>query len=78
MNSLKVSALAVEAISIIRKLESVKPLYSRLEEITEALSNAKSKDLEKCGLELVDNFATKNVVWKSSAVRRFELKKVEE
>lgn len=78
MNKRKVESLAAQAWKILDELERVKPMYARLEELTEALTNAKKADLKEHGLQIVDNFETKNVVWKSSAVRRFELKKVED
>lgn len=76
MTQKQVSQLAAEAAEVITKLEEAKALYSRLDALTDQLNGACPKLLAKHGVQVVDNFASKNTVWKSSAVRRFELKKV--
>lgn len=72
-NSKEMTRLAEEAMDIMRKLEDVKVLYGRLDEITMAL---KGQDLSRFGLAVIDNFAEKNVVFRPSGVRRFELKRI--
>ena len=64
--------LAVEAQNIMAALADYKKLYGRLDEITQIL---KDENLDGSGVIIVDNFAEKNVVWKASGIRRFELKK---
>ena len=76
MSKPSLKALVTEAESILSQLEAVKALYNRLDELTVELMD---KDLSKSRLELVDNFLDKegkpkNVAWKASGIRRFELK----
>lgn len=78
MKSIKLSKkqvveLSVEAEMIISSLEDQKKLYQRLDEITLLL---KDQDLKGMGIECVDNFASKQTVWRACGVRRFELKRV--
>jgi hypothetical protein len=74
--SKKIEKLAKEAIEVMAQLEAAKPLYQRLDELTLALVEAKSKELRAYGLVVVDNFAEKNAVFRPACVRRFEVKKV--
>lgn len=74
MNKKKIERLASEALEVLAKLEAVKPLYARLDELTVALSEAKG--LELYGVQIVDNFREKNAVFRPACVRRFELKRV--
>lgn len=76
MTQKQVSQLASEAAKVIAELESAKALYQKLDSLTDQLNGACPKLLAKHGIQVVDNFASKNSVWKSSCVRRFELKKV--
>lgn len=69
----EITKLAVEAQNLMSTLEGYKKLYQRIDEITLAL---KDQDMEGTGLEVVDNFEQKNVVFRPAGVRRFELKKV--
>jgi hypothetical protein len=64
--------LILKARKLLKQLEAVKPLYKELDAITEVLQSLGFSDAH--GIAMVDNFAAKNVVWKSSAMRRFELK----
>jgi len=73
MSKSDVKKLAEEAKKIITKLEAVKPLYSKLDELTLAL---KKEDLSEFKLQVVDNFAEKNVVFRPVGVKRFEIKRV--
>jgi predicted S18 family serine protease len=71
-----VMKLVSEAQEIMERLEAVKTLYGRLDELTLELMSA---DLSATPLEVVDNFVDKegkpkNVAWKASGIRRFELK----
>lgn len=69
----EVTELVVEAQNIIASLETVKPLYSRLDAITLILKN---HDLRRHGLAVVDNFAEKNSAFKTVGIRRYELKRI--
>jgi len=70
----EVTELVNQARILINRIEHLKGCYSRLDEVTLALMG---EDLTGTGLELVDNFAQKNVAWKAAGIRRFELKLVE-
>lgn len=65
------NAAAEEAREILGRLAEVKPLYKRLEELTDALAG---HDLTEYGMAMVDNYAEKSTAWKSVSFRRFELK----
>lgn len=62
-----------EALTIMQALENVKPLYGRLDELTLALRNVR---LDNYGLAIVDNYAEKNTVFRTTSVKRFELKRI--
>lgn len=66
--------LAEEAISIMRRLNEVKPLYERLDKITMALTRA--NNLQAYGLAIIDNFKDKNTAFRAHGIRRFELKRI--
>ena len=76
-NTKTAASLAREAIKIIETLNSVKPLYKQLDELTMQLCQAKEEDLQEYGLVLQDNFKEKNTVFRPTGVKRFELKLVE-
>ena len=63
-----------------QKLESVKPLYEEIDRLTMELVSAKKlpKALvlgkDYVAVELVDNFAEKNTVFRPAGVKRFEIK----
>lgn len=76
MNTKKTKRLIQEALEVMSQLEANKALYTRLDELTAALKEAKAKELKEAGLVMVDNFAEKNAVFRPACVRRFELKKV--
>lgn len=63
--------LVERAKEIQAELDRVKPLYSELDEITLALVEV--PDLSSLGVSLKDNFETKNISWKATGIRRFEL-----
>lgn len=67
-----VTRLAVEAQNILSALEDQKKLYERLDQITVLL---KDQDLARHGIQIVDNFATKNTAFKVAFMRRFDLKR---
>lgn len=73
MNKSKIKKLAERAKQILDELEEVKELYAELDAITMELKNSNTS---KHGIEVVDNFANKNTVFRPAAVKRFELKKV--
>jgi hypothetical protein len=68
-----------ELISLKLKLEEMKPLYSRYDELLQmALNHDKVPPVtdyegRKWSIKLVDNFDLKNTSWKSVAIRRFDL-----
>ena len=78
MKKSELNKLAKEAAFLLAQLEAVKPLYAQLDAITLKLieSEITHNALAIHGVALVDNFKDKNTVWKPSAVKRFELKKV--
>ena len=64
---------------LMKRLEQVKPLYGKLDDLTLSLLNKKIPetirfDGEVVELKLVDNFAEKNTAYKTTGVKRFELK----
>lgn len=63
-------ALVNEALEIQARIENMKPLYGRLDELTSVLANA---DLTGTGVVVVDLFAKKSSNWKSVCFRRYEL-----
>ena len=73
MTKKEITKLAVEAQNILAALEDYKKLYARLDEITLLLKDQK---VDGSGIAIVDNFSNKNVVFKASGIRRFEIKKV--
>ena len=68
-----IGPLVKEALQVLEALDGAKELYKRMDEITLLL---KGKNLAGTGLEMVDNFSEKNVVFRPAGVRRFELKRV--
>lgn len=62
--------LVREAITLAAKLEAVKPMYSRMDELLAVLSPS---DFNGSGYALADKFGDKNSAWKSVCFRRFEL-----
>lgn len=71
--SKSVSGLVKRAQEIQAQLDTVKPLYSELDEITQALVAVRT-GLAKYGVTVVDNFEAKNTVFKATGVKRFELR----
>lgn len=68
----ELTKLAVEAENLMSALSEYKKFYARLDIITQILLD---QDLSGTGISMIDNFEEKNIVWKSSCIRRFELKK---
>lgn len=64
------TALVREAITLAAKLEAVKPMYSRMDDLLAVLSPS---DFNGSGYALADKFGSKNSAWKSVCFRRFEL-----
>lgn len=77
-NKKQIEAMAKRAAEVLAQLESMKPLYNELDKLTQDLmeSGATGTDLGKLKLVLVDNFETKNTVFKTTSIKRYELKKV--
>ena len=69
----EIQDLALEAQNLLIFLSEAKEAYRRIDEVTEKLVG---HDLSEYGLVIKDNFAEKNVKWKSSAFRRFEIERV--
>lgn len=65
------------AVEIKAQLESVKPLYEELDAVTmrasEALRLSKTVDVNGVKVTLIDNFESKNTVFRPVGVKRFEL-----
>ena len=64
--------LITRAKKINKEIEKLKKLYGQLDEITEKLVKQKFKSSD--GVELVDNFKTKNVAFRTTSVKRYELR----
>lgn len=73
MSKRKIGQVAVRAKELIIILTRAKALYAELDEITEFLVKTGAR-VEDYGITMVDNFEEKNTAWKSTAMRRFELK----
>lgn len=73
-------ALLARAVQIKAQLEAVKPLYDELEQVTLSIVNAHlaagAEATVPTGhvVQVVDNFAGANTVFRPAAVKRFELK----
>ena len=67
----EITKLEVEAENIQAALADTKKLYDRLDEITHILGNQKLTRFV-----IVDNFAEKNTVFRTTSVKRFELKAI--
>lgn len=67
--------LATEALDLIHMTSDLKLIYQRLDAITQELIDLgfESIIVGKYRLVLKDNFATKNLAWKSTPMRRFQL-----
>lgn len=73
MSQAQLKRLIARARHIQDVLEQVKPLYTELDEITWQLALGQHPNLEQFGVILKDNFSKKNVSWKATGIRRFEL-----
>lgn len=71
-DNIPVEKLVERALTIQRILDQVKPLYNELDEITWHFAN-NMPDMSKFGIKIKDNFAKKNVAWKATGIRRFQL-----
>lgn len=72
----KVKKLVQRAIELQRKIDRIKKLYRELDEVEAAL-RAAGFDHARVGgvtVSLVDNFYSQNVAFRTTSVRRFELK----
>jgi hypothetical protein len=70
--------LAKQALATLERIEKLKAEYNELERLTEQavqLSKTDKAQLQKLGLIVVDNFAAKNSVFRTTSVKRFELKR---
>ncbi len=68
--------LIERAIDIQKKIDSLKVLYDELDAITETLrkSRFKSSSTVSHNVFLIDNFANKNHAFRTTSIRRFELR----
>jgi len=64
-------SLSTRARAIARRLEADKALYKELDDITTALLEIKFR--KGHGAVLRDNFKKKNIVFRATAIKRFEL-----
>lgn len=64
--------LIQEAKEVYLQLEANKELYQRMDDIIAELIELNFQGGD--GVSLVDNFKSKNISWKVTGVRRFELK----
>lgn len=73
---IELEALLNRAIIVQSQIDSVKELYSEMEEITKQLisRNFKSVLHEGKAVVLIDNFKDKNTCFRTTSVKRFELK----
>jgi hypothetical protein len=77
-NNKKVQEIAKRASEVLDKLEAMKALYAEADKLTEELLQLGVTKVEVDGsiLVIVDNFASKNTYFKTTSIKRFELKKV--
>ena len=76
--SVTIQDLAKQALATLERIEKLKSEYSELDRLTEQamqLTKADKAILQKLGLTVVDNFAAKNSVFRTTSVKRFELKR---
>lgn len=68
--------LVQRAIELQKKIDSLKSLYEELDDITLKLTKArfKSAKMKDHTVFLVDNFANQNHAFRTTSIRRFELK----
>lgn len=71
-----IQKLAKEAAELSAVLDAIKPVYNRLDLITEAFVELGVKQIKVGDTEisLVDNFYDKNKFFKTTSIKRFELK----
>ena len=74
IKSHRIEQLVDKALDIMSRIEATKQLYKDLDELILLLKDV--PNLEKYGVELRDNFAEKNVVFRPAGVRRFELRRL--
>ena len=73
---MKHKKLITRAIAIQKKIDAIKDLYNELDDITEQLQKVKFKSYTdaKNNVYLVDNFANQNHAFRTTSIRRFELR----
>lgn len=71
----KVNDLLERALMILNKVEAMKDFYKELDEVLEMLIEAQFTEGKIKGRRIVlkDTFASKNLKWKSTPTRRYEL-----
>jgi hypothetical protein len=76
MTTLESNKLIRKALRLQVKLEAVRPLYTQMDQVTEALvnNNITEGTVGRYRIFITDNFRQKNTAWKSSAFRRYEVK----
>lgn len=72
-NSAKIKKLLKAARIYQKEIDQLNALYSEYNEIVNELVELKFKFDDKLGVRLVDNFKNKNVVFRTTSVKRFEL-----
>ncbi len=74
----QIEVVAKRAAEVLAQLEAMKPLYNEIDKLTEELREAGITNIVvgTTVLQIVDNFASKNTMFKPTAFKRFELKKV--
>jgi len=73
----KQASLLLQIMELQDKLDEAKKLYSEMDRLTEQFKEAYGLEpqmLEGSRIELVDNFSSKNTMFKTAAFKRFELK----
>lgn len=67
--------LARDALKLMIAIDELKLFYQQLDEITQQLvdQNFESITIGKYRVVLKDNFAVKNLAWKSTPMRRYQL-----
>ena len=70
------TAKLCQVLDLLEKLESVKPLYAELDALIVEMHSEgfQSEVIDGMLIQLVDNFAEKNTVFRPAGVKRFEFK----
>lgn len=63
---------------LLTALEAIKPLYEELDALVVEYVAAHGTGPTPAGIEVVDNFADRNTVFRVAGVKRFEAKRIKE